>query len=217
MTACGLGGVVCLRLGLFLGTTAIGGEMGEWVTSIITQALVEVAERVCSLLYKIWRVRNLCYFKGREMCWWLFMSLPPIYRSTMILILWTPSPCSARKWELLPVGTFKLNSDAACRGDAWSMGTVIRDEDGNVQEAMALKSTIQQGVAVAEALGVLDGVKLELRTNVRRLQVESDCEKIIKEILSLVPSNTYLGAVAMEIRRLSLQFDVIDFSRVYTT
>lgn len=123
---------------------------------------------------------------------------------------------SGIRWARPPEGWSKLNVDASCLIAAQITGTgaIIRDSSGMVLAAMTNSIGVSYSPFIAEALAVLEGLKLALRLNLSSIIVESDCQALVNMINGVSSTLAVDGVWVHDITDMAKNFGNIVFAHV---
>jgi len=127
------------------------------------------------------------------------------------------SPSWIPKWIKPTNNRLKANSDANLQNwGMWGLGVIIRNEDGM---AMAAATWLSKGfhcALTAEAIVLLNTVKLARDCGFRHVEFESDNEKLVNLLKHKEHANRlYVGLVVKEIILLLSQFDFCVFRHTH--
>ncbi|XP_074303828.1 uncharacterized protein LOC141638324 [Silene latifolia] len=120
-----------------------------------------------------------------------------------------------QNWKAPPIGSWKVNVDAAMfEGVGSGMGVVIRDHEGSVVRAAVQHVRQKWNVDVIEAKAAALGLSLAYQMGVQSVILESDSLQIISILKSGKVPLSYLGNVITEIVEWGSKFNCISYSYV---
>ncbi|KAF7839531.1 putative ribonuclease H-like domain-containing protein [Senna tora] len=91
-----------------------------------------------------------------------------------------PRSREAYRWQCPSRHHYKMNTDVAKISDVeWSIGVVIRSDQGHLFMTGIKTILAPDEVAVAEALGIRWGLQIAQQCHVSKLEVETDCEVVV--------------------------------------
>lgn len=170
--------------------------------------------------WQIWDTRNQ----------WIFKQVPPSPSKVIHVaeatvrdyLLANPTKVLRRKsmencikWKPPDQGFIKLNFDGSVIKDqGTAIGFIIRDDEGCPIFAGS-KSVPSHHVPITEALALREGLRLALRQNLFKVQVEGDSKLIIDCVLNKCSVPWPLKMVIRDIQWLATQFQVIQFFHVF--
>ena len=91
-------------------------------------------------------------------------------------------PTTKEQWRCPTMGWTKCNTDASFRmgNSTGSVGAVLQDHEGQFQGAQAKWIGHCLSALAAEALACVEGASLALRRGVHKLEIETDCQVLVK-------------------------------------
>ncbi|XP_018860262.1 uncharacterized protein LOC109021962 [Juglans regia] len=121
------------------------------------------------------------------------------------------------KWHPPSAGCLKLNVDAAVfpEWDKAGVGPVLRDENGRVIMALSRAEIPMEGSEGIELLAIFRGLQQCATMGVSNIVVESDSLLSIDALNDDNMTNSMLGVLYYEIKKLATCFDACLFSHVY--
>ncbi|KAF4369526.1 hypothetical protein F8388_019395 [Cannabis sativa] len=107
-------------------------------------------------------------------------------------------------WEPLPVGTLKLNTDAAVstHQNRIGGGALVRDHSGKVLAATAFNRMGQMQPQVAEGWVLLEGLKWFRDHGLNIQHIEVDCKNLLTNLQSTNENLSSYGTIINAIRRM---------------
>ncbi|KAJ1379678.1 Reverse transcriptase zinc-binding domain [Sesbania bispinosa] len=146
--------------------------IGEWIDGLIETKSLEFLTLFFSPCYSFWTARNKKIFEQREVNLQLLYSkasdaVRPVDLSP------SPNPVAHQNssqsnsvWCPPPIGSFKINVDAASPGGTkWGIGIVVRDHLGEVFAAATIQISCLPNPSLAEAIGIRSAIKFALETS----------------------------------------------------
>ncbi|XP_035545068.1 uncharacterized protein LOC118348173 [Juglans regia] len=121
------------------------------------------------------------------------------------------------KWNPPSAGSLKLNVDAATfpGWDKAGVGAVLRDEKGRILMAFSRAEILLKGSESLELLAIFRGMQQCVTMGVSHLVVESDSLLSIDALNDDSMTNSLLGVIYYEIKKLASCFVLCLFSHVY--
>ncbi|XP_042959454.1 uncharacterized protein LOC122294624 [Carya illinoinensis] len=120
-------------------------------------------------------------------------------------------------WKAPPVGVLKLNTDGAIFSDAHKagIGAILCDSSGHVLMAVSKIELALEDPKTVELLAVFRGMQLCISMGISALEVESDCLLLVQALQQEDMSNSLLGNLFSEVKRLCNYFSSVSFVHVY--
>jgi hypothetical protein len=139
----------------------------DWLTSILTNNVKEIVANIVSLIYNIWRARNLLIFQAKNVpadCVIQQAMESSFECRTMRSSIHQPGNTSSTRprgnninWTPPTNGALKLNVDAhPCDDGRWGLGIVLRTEEGKCVGAATAVVRGSLEILECEALGLAD-------------------------------------------------------------
>ncbi|KAF4403948.1 hypothetical protein G4B88_014404 [Cannabis sativa] len=163
------------------------------------------------MLWKCWNARNAAVFKNQE-------SKPMhIEQEAQDYLDFYQAAQDKRRaqtqsttdlnllaWEPLPVGTLKLNTDAAVstHQNRTGGGALVRDHSGKVLAATAFNRMGQMQPQVAEGWVLLEGLKWCRDHGLNIQHIEVDCKNLLTNLQSTNENLSSYGTIINAIRRM---------------
>ncbi|CAL8160745.1 unnamed protein product [Prunus armeniaca] len=121
------------------------------------------------------------------------------------------------KWSPPPVGKYKLNVDAAFipKTGVGGIGAVVRNDKGEVMEAMALPLANATSSKHAEIMALLFGMKFARDAGFSYILIDSDSQRVVNDVKKDEEESWALdGHLIDDIKRSMQQFEdvIISFS-----
>ncbi|KAJ4717566.1 Ribonuclease H-like domain containing protein [Melia azedarach] len=106
------------------------------------------------------------------------------------------------KWKPPMDPWYKLNVDAAIdkEGGIAGLGCIVRNSDGAVMASATIKKLVSGDVEQAEALAILEGVKIACDSGLQPLIVESDAINVVNLINGKLSSKGEIIWIISEIQ-----------------
>jgi len=96
-------------------------------------------------------------------------------------------------WQPPPVGTYKINCDAACFVEGGcGLGAVIRDHMGNILMGAVHRLSTSFTPEISEAMAMRLGLQVALQAGLPKVIVESDCVNVVHASRHQPPPDTNL-------------------------
>ncbi|KAF7811140.1 ribonuclease H [Senna tora] len=163
----------------------------DWLVDRIMCDSPDVVIWIALICWTIWTGRNALIFQDKMYspqesvlkAQSLFMEIQDSSTSpgcTQSHSLRIPRSREAYRWQCPSRHHYKMNTDVAKISDVeWSIGVVIRSDQGHLFMTGIKTILALDEVAVAEALGIRWGLQIAQQCHVSKLKVETDCEVVV--------------------------------------
>ncbi|KAK1571845.1 hypothetical protein Q3G72_023991 [Acer saccharum] len=191
-------------------------KKGKWKSN---QLVLHDFQVLCYVWWRIWHRRNVAFHNNQllpasEICEWV-SSFCNEFRSANV-----NEPEEKRsevaqpaRWMGPPVDFVKINTDAALDSvrNLSGLGVVVRDCSGRVLASFCRNVKANYQPQIAEALAILDGLRLVVSRNWLRVVMESDALVVVQAITLKVPPSSEVGVVISDILSLVERFSAVSF------
>jgi len=120
------------------------------------------------------------------------------------------------RWERLPTGWKKLNTNGSCLGgsDRAGCGGLVRDEQGK-WVADFTRHIGSTSSFIAELWGLREGLLLCCNLNIESLVVELDAQAVVDVLKNNAYENNAVSPILDDCRHLAVRFHQIQFTHCY--
>lgn len=191
-------------------------NLQDWMLLIIKDKPPDFIEFFVSLLWSLWKARNLMEFQNKRLshieCIHIAQSILLDFQVANQPIQPLEDSPTPLHWSFPPVGRIKFNSDASCDPSGnTGLGGAFRDHVGKLLCYVAKHVSVCDDIEVAEGLACLQGVRRARAEGYRDLIFEMDNQSLVLALQKGKVPRTPVGTIISDILTLSKDFVRVSF------